>query len=110
MEALSKTLETKTKFDAKTMKKTLYNTFSNKASSVLLAVGVLLAASAVAFDVSKDKPDHPAVNVPMDETAVSRDTLPHGSYAPVVKKVTPAVVKIVTTTRVNENAQQQMPG
>lgn len=85
---------------------------NSRAGGVLLAAGLVLAGSAVAFDVqSKDKATHPPVNVPMDESSVSRDTLPHGSYAPVVKKVTPAVVKIVTTTRVNESMNQdQMPG
>jgi serine protease Do len=92
------------------MKKMLYK-MNTRAGSFLLAVGLLLAGSAVAFDItSKDKTDHPSINVPMDETSVSRDSLPHGSYAPVVKKVSPAVVKIVTTTRVNEPAMQQMPG
>jgi serine protease Do len=91
------------------MKKMLYK-LNIRAGSFLLAVGLLLAGSAVAFDItSKDKADHPAINVPMDETAVARDSLPHGSYAPVVKKVAPAVVKIVTTTRVNEMSTQQMP-
>ncbi len=91
--------------------KKMFHVLNNKAAgSALLAVGILMAGSAVAFDAAKDKPDHPTVNVPMDETAVSRDSLPHGSYAPVVKKVTPAVVKIVTTSKVNENAMQETPG
>jgi serine protease Do len=91
------------------MKKTLYN-LNVRAGSLLLAVGLLLAGSAVAFDInSKAKPAHPSINVPVDENSVSRDSLPHGSYAPVVQKVTPAVVKIVTTTRVDAPAQQ-MPG
>ncbi len=45
------------------------------------------------------------------KSAVNRDALPHGSYATVIKKVSPAVVKIVTTTKVEANTmQQQMPG
>jgi serine protease Do len=91
------------------MKKT-FHILNTRAGGVLLAAGLVLAGSAVAFDVqSKDKAAHPSINVPMDEMAVSRDTLPHGSYAPVVKKVTHAVVKIVTTSRVNESVNQ-MPG
>ncbi len=71
----------------------------------------ILAGSAEAFDINaKDKTDHPALNDPMDETAVSRDSLPHGSYAPVIKKVTPAVVKIVTTSKMDNAEMQQMPG
>ena len=35
--------------------------------------------------------------------------MPHGSYAPVIKKVTPAVVKIVTTSKMENDSMQQMP-
>src|SRR5579862_5907475 len=83
----------------KLMKKILY-TVNTRAGALLLAAGLVLTGSALAFDInSKDKSEHPSVNVPIDETSVGRDTLPHGSYAPVVKKVTPAVVKIVTTSK-----------
>jgi len=41
---------------------------------------------------------------------VNRDTLPQGSFAPVVKKVAPAVVKIETTTTVNSPPMADMPG
>jgi serine protease Do len=91
------------------MKKILYR-LNARAGGLLLAAGLVLAGSAVAFDVNtKDKTEHPRINVPMDESAVSRDSLPHGSYAPVIKKVSPAVVKIVTTSKV-ENDMQQTPG
>ncbi len=78
----------------------------------MLGAGLALVGGAVAFDVmAKDKPDHASITVPMDETAISRDSLPHGSYAVVVKKVAPAVVKIVTTTKIAENeSEQQLPG
>jgi serine protease Do len=110
MVAHSKTSETKTKIAEKIMKKVFY-TLNTRAGGLLVAVGLVLAGSAVAFDINaKDKAEHPSINVPMDENAVSRDSLPHGSYAPVVKKVTPAVVKIVTTSKVNETSQQDMPG
>ena len=77
-----------------------------------MAVGIILAGSAVAFDINaKDKTDHPSVNVQMDESSVNRDTLPRGSYANVIKKVTPTVVKIETTTKIEgASMQQQMPG
>ena len=83
------------------MKKELY-ALNTRAGGFLLAIGLVLAGSAVAFNIhAKDRTNHPNINVPVDESVVARDTLPHGSYAPVVKKVTPAVVKIVTTTKVN---------
>ena len=90
--------------------KKLFVISNSRMAGFLLAAGLVLAGSAVAFETAKDKPAHASVNVPMDETAVARDTLPHGSYAPLLKKVTPAVVKIVTTTKVAETEQQQMPG
>jgi serine protease Do len=91
------------------MKKFFY-TLNPRAGGILLAAGLVLAGSALAFDVnSKDKAGHASINVPMDESAIARDTLPRGSFAPLLKKVTPAVVKIVTTTRV-ENSMQNMPG
>ena len=72
-------------------------------TGALLAGGALVALS----EELSQKPNRPSVNVPLDENAVQRDTLPHGSYAPVVKKVAPAVVKIETTTV--KNAQEDMP-
>src|SRR5215469_12420737 len=89
--------------------KKMFFTSNPKIAGFLLATGLVLAGSAVAFETAKDKPAHPSVNVPMDETAVARDTLPHGSYAPLLKKVTPAVVKIVTTTKITESQPQDMP-
>ena len=81
------------------MKKSLLR-LNSRAGGFLLATGLILAGSAVAFDINaKDNTDHPTGNIPMEESAVARDTLPRGSYAGVIKKVTPAVVKIVTTTK-----------
>jgi serine protease Do len=92
------------------MKKSLY-TLNGRVGGFLLAAGLILAGSAVAFDLhAKDKTDRPSVNLQMDESAVNRDSLPRGSYANVIKKVTPAVVKIVTTTKVEGTSMQQMPG
>ena len=92
------------------MKKSLYK-INSRAGGFLLAAGLALAGSAVAFNLhAKDKTDRPPVNIQMDESAVNRDTLPRGSYANVIKKVSPAVVKIVTTTRIEANNAQQMPG
>jgi serine protease Do len=94
----------------KTMKKILYR-LNTRSGGLLLATGLVLAGSAVAFDInSKDKAEHPTVTVPVDESTVARDTLPHGSYAPLLKKITPAVVKIVTTSRAENSSAQQMPG
>ena len=50
------------------------------------------------------------LNVPLQETAVPRDGLPRGSFAPIVEKVAPTVVKIVTTSTVNSTSMGQFPG
>jgi serine protease Do len=90
--------------------KRLFYSLNHRIAGFLIAGAVAGAGSALAFNTaSKAKPDHPTVNVTVDESNVSRDSAPHGSFAPVVKKVSPAVVKIVTTTRINAQAQQ-FPG
>jgi serine protease Do len=82
----------------------------------LLAVGALAGTLLVGGSVaawsqeSSAASDHPKINVPLDENDVPRDTLPQGSYAPVVKKVAPAVVKIETTTTVHNTSMESMPG
>ena len=68
---------------------------------------VLLAGSVLAYEHhlgadSKGK----VVNVPVDETPIQRATGSFASYAPIVKKVTPAVVKVVVTEKVNVPNQQ----
>ena len=87
--------------------------FRNRVAISALA-GVLIAGGTiVALSEEQDKKsssEHPNINLPLDETAVPRDTLPRGSYAPVVKLVAPAVVKIETTTIVKSPAMQDMPG
>src|SRR5438270_10141028 len=63
----------------RTMKKILY-TSNRWIGGVLLAACIAVAGTAVGFDItSKNKAEHPSVNVPIDETAVGRDSLPHGS-------------------------------
>src|SRR5581483_3945931 len=92
------------------MKRFLYS-LNLRAASVTAAIAVAVAGSALAFNTaSKGKTDHPTVNVVVDESAVPRDGLPRGSFAPVVKKVSPAVVKIVTTTKLNNTETQEFPG
>jgi len=79
-------------------------------TSIILAGGLALAGSALGYDLAKEKPGAPAVTVPLDESSVPRDGLPRGSFAPIVKTVAPAVVKIDTTTTVNNRFSQAFPG
>ena len=60
--------------------------------------GVLaLAVSAIAF-TQKPKADSIAIP-PVDETPITRELGGHASFAPVVKKVAPGVVKVFTSTK-----------
>jgi serine protease Do len=72
---------------------------------VVLALGAaaLIAGSALAAsqkDTAKPKSPPVAPKIELDETPVPRAAGTHTSFAPVVKKVAPAVVKIVTTSKV----------
>jgi serine protease Do len=80
---------------------------------VVLAGALAVAGTALAFTnktSEKTKPDPVALNVPLDQTPVPRDGLPRGSYASIVKKVAPGVVKIEVTTTIKNTGAQQGPG
>jgi len=84
---------------------------SHRSLPAMIAIGGLaLAGFALAGDLSKDNSTGPSVTVPLDETSVPRDGLPRGSFAPIVKAVAPAVVKIEMTTTVNREAIGLVPG
>ena len=79
--------------------------------TALVAVGGLtLASLALAGDLAKDNPKTATVNIPLDESSIPRDGLPRGSFAPIVKAVAPAVVKIEMTATVNREAIGLVPG
>ncbi len=71
------------------------------ASCLVLAGGVLAPAQP-----SKEKVNPADLNVPVDQSAVPRDGVPRGSFAPIVEKVAPAVVKIEITAT-NRNARME---
>ena len=83
--------------------------FNSRTAAVVMAGGLALAGSALAYDLSADKNTRPTVNLPLDETAVPRDTLPRGSYSSIVKKVAPAVVKI-EISKIDRVQAPQFPG
>src|SRR5947209_13014563 len=78
---------------------------NKRVTSAALAITLALAGTAVAF-TQKPKVDshNSALNLPVDERPIARDAGLHASFAPVVKKVGPAVVKVFTTTRVHNTA------
>jgi serine protease Do len=79
-------------------------------TALVAAGGLALAGLALAGDLAKDNPKGPFVTVPLDETSIPRDGLPRGSFAPIVKSVAPAVVKIEMTTTINREAIGLVPG
>ena len=73
--------------------------FSRALTAMAVGAAIVLAGSAVAFT---QKPKAEAFTPPaLDDRPVARDTGVHASFAPVVKKVTPGVVKVFTTTKLH---------
>ncbi|MGH7973245.1 MAG: peptidase S1, partial [Limisphaerales bacterium] len=50
------------------------------------------------------------MNLPLAENPVPREAVPGGSFAPVVKKVAPAIVEIEVTSSVQNTSSEQGPG
>ncbi len=86
-----------------------FKQFCKPATILALGSAVLLAGSVVAFE-QKPAPEGAgkALKIPLDEKLV-QSTGAQTSYAPIVKKVAPAVVKVVTTEKANL-PDQQSPG
>ena len=76
-----------------------------------LAGALVLAGAAFAFTQrSRAESSAPALNIPVDQRPIARESGGHNSFAPVVKKVTPGVVKIVSTTKARNVTYQQDDG
>ena len=72
--------------------------------------GAALAAGALDLTkVSQSNAKAADLNLPLPETAVPRDGLPRGSFAPIVEKVSPAVVKIEVTSTIKDTSLDQIP-
>ena len=72
---------------------------SKRFPTLVLGGVVILSAAALAFTqkpAAKSAAQTTAVSVALDERPVSRDAAGRASFAPVIKKVSPGVVKIVT--------------
>src|SRR5690242_9779893 len=88
--------------------KRLFNQLNSRLTAIALGAAVVLAGSAVAFS---QKPKAESFTPPaVDERPIARDIGGHGSFAPVVKKVAPGVVKVFTTTKVHNTSYNGMPG
>src|ERR1043166_290462 len=82
--------------------KQIFNPLRNRLAAFALGFSIVLAGSALAFTNKGKAESHssPTLNFPTDERPVARDLGGRNSFAPIVKKVSPAVVKVVTTVKV----------
>ena len=80
---------------------------SNRFAAIALGGALALAGSAVAFS-QKPKPEKFEAP-PVDETPILREVGGHASFSPVVKKVTPGVVKVFTTAKIHNTAYDGAP-
>ncbi len=83
--------------------KSMLTCLSKRLPTFALGSTIILAATAIAFTqkpAAKAEPKPTPVNLVLDERPVSRDALGRASFAPVIKRVSPGVVKIVTTAKV----------
>jgi serine protease Do len=91
--------------EKKFIMKRIFPNLSNRLAVFALGGAVIAAGSALAF-TEKEKADHqkPSIKIPVDERPIARELGGHSSFAPVVKKVAPGVVKVFTTTKVHNTA------
>src|SRR5436190_22800597 len=87
----------------------IFNGFSKRGTALALGAAVALAGSALAF-TQKPAAKLVALNIPVDERPVSRELGGRNSFAPVVKKVGPGVVKVFTTTKMRNTGDSGTPG
>ncbi len=87
----------------------IFTRLSNRVAAVSLGGAIVLAGSALAF-TQKPAAKLVALNIPVDERPVTRELGGRNSFAPVVKKVGPAVVKVFTTTKMHNTGYSGAPG
>jgi serine protease Do len=87
--------------------KITFSSLTKSLSAFALGATVVLGGAALAFSQKPkaDRFDPP----PLDERPIARDAGSHTSFAPVVKKVAPAVVKVFTTTKAHNMAYSGPP-
>src|SRR5438045_3276416 len=82
--------------------KQIFQHFSGRVTAIALGGALALAGSTLAF-TQKPKGEH-FTPPPVDETPIVRDVGGHTSFAPVVKKVAPGVVKVFTTSKAHNTS------
>jgi serine protease Do len=89
--------------------KNIFNHLNTRVATLALSAAVVLGGSAVAF-TQRPSAKTVALNIPVDERPVSRELGGRNSFAPVVKKVAPGVVKVFTTTKAQNTGFSGQPG
>jgi serine protease Do len=82
--------------------KSITTYLSKRLPTLALAGALILAGTALAIgpkSVPKTGPQITPVSLALDERPVSHDTAGRASFAPVIKKVSPGVVKVFTTVK-----------
>ena len=91
--------------------KKISNLLSNRLAIVALGSALVLAGSALAASQKlKAESQATPVGVTVDERPLAHDAGERGSFAPIVKKVSPGVVKVFTTTKARNAAMSVPPG
>jgi len=81
----------------------IFRNANTRLGAVTLAGALAVAGTGLAF--SQKQKGEPSFNPPpVDERPIAREMGSHTSFAPVVKKVTPAVVKVFTTTKAHNTS------
>jgi serine protease Do len=82
--------------------KKIFERFNVRWIALTLGVAGLVAGSALAashLDSTKSKTSSAVAEVEVDNSSIQRSSGPYTSFAPIVKKVTPCVVKVVVTSK-----------
>ena len=93
----------------------LFDKIINRLPYAVLASAALVVATTAAVTgngskVERDDAQPATVKLVVDDSPVSRDGKFGVSFAPVVKKVAPSVVKVTTSTKVKQASMQDFPG
>src|SRR4051812_12027118 len=95
------------------MKNFLTRKFTPAARSALLGVALIIGASGLAWSrLAHDDGDSAKViplSVAVDEKPIAREGKAITSFAPVVKKVTPSVVKVMVTGKAEKSPGMDLP-
>jgi serine protease Do len=77
------------------------NYLNNRLAALALGGAVVIAGSAFAFSQkARSETSNPPLKIAVDERPIAQDASGRTSYAPIVKKVSPGVVKVFTSAKV----------